>query len=114
MEQVNLYERKTHRYVDSCRHMDKEEYVCSVKLTPPRQLQAPESYDDGGKYVRFGRIPAGAGRKDRLAIKQAAIDSFTHWGCHHEHDCCGCRLVRASASVIGRTLRVTTHVSFNY
>jgi hypothetical protein len=78
------------------------------------QTREPRDFDDGGEYVRFGRIPAGASAKDRSDIIKAAQDTFSHWGCHHEHDCCGCRLVRASASLDGRTLRVHTRVAFNY
>jgi hypothetical protein len=106
--------RKTSKYVDSYRHLDREEFVCSVKLTTPTMLRAPEDFDDGGQYVRFGRIPAGASRKDRRDIVQAARDTFSHWGCSHQHDCCGCQLVRADATLRGRTLRITTSVSFNY
>ena len=114
METVHLYERKTHKYVDSYRHLDREEYVCTVKLTPQVCVIEPKDFDDGGTYVRFGRIPAGASAKDRRDILKAARDTFTQWGCAHEHDCCGCQLISTSASLVGRTLRVVTSVSFNY
>ena len=29
-------------------------------------------------------------------VRQALIDSFSHVGCHHEYDCCGCRSFYAS------------------
>jgi hypothetical protein len=114
MNLEHLYLRKTHKYVDSCRDLDKHEYICSVKLTPPQTTEEPQDFDDGGKYVRFGRIPAGASKKDREDILQAARDTFTKWGCHHEYDCCGCRLVSARAQLNGRQLRVETNVSYNY
>lgn len=114
MDIVHLNERKTHRYVDSYRHLDREEYVCTMKLTPPVCVIEPKDFDDGGTYVRFGRIPAGTSAKGRRDIVKAAQDTFSHWGCAHEHDCCGCQLASSTASIDGRRLRIETRISFNY
>lgn len=111
METVDLYRRLTHKYVDSYRHLDERLRVCQLRMTPPKWIRQPESYDDGGTYVMTGRIPRGVSRK---IVVRAAEDTFTHWGCHHTHDCCGCRLTRAQARVTGRKLFVTVEVSFNY
>ena len=36
MEQRHLYERLTHKYVDEYRHLDREEFVATIKLTPAK------------------------------------------------------------------------------
>lgn len=32
-------------------------------------------------------------------VKKAIQDSFSHFGCHHEYDCCGCRSFYAKKPV---------------
>lgn len=112
MDLVIIRLRKTHRYVDEYRHMDRHEFIGRVKLTPARMVRAPEGFDDGGTYVRYCRLPRDM---DKAQVKQALTDTFSHWGCSHEHDCCGCSLTRASVKPInGRTLKLTIDVSYNY
>ena len=111
MNNIALYQRRTRAYVDSFRHLDRHDFLCSIRLTPPRWIRCRESFDDAGTYVMSGRIPSGISRK---AIIDAAEETLTHWDCHHTHDCCGCRLTRAKARIQGRKLFVTVKVSFNY
>jgi hypothetical protein len=114
MQTEHLYLRHTNRYVDSYRYLDNEEYLCSVTLTPPRQIREGNGFDDLGTYVRLGRIPAGASARDRRDVLKAARNTFSHHGCAHDYDCCGCRSVSARATLRGRVLRVVTSVGANY
>jgi hypothetical protein len=53
-------------------------------------------------------------------VRQALIDSFSHVGCHHEYDCCGCRSFYASnperlaSEVDWEEWKVTVNSSRNY
>lgn len=112
MHTEHLYARKTHRYVDTYRHLDRRDFVAAVRVTPPRQVREPESYDDGGDYIVHVRAPAAAADKN---LSQALRDTLSYQGCHHEYDCCGCKSQRASVRRIGRRdYVVRLSVGFNY
>ena len=112
MDILQISLRKSHRYVDDYRHLDEHVELGRVKLTPARLARAPEGFDDGGTYVRFCRLPVGM---DKAKAMQALTDTLSHWGCSHEHDCCGCSLTRTRVEPFkGRTLKLTTDVSYNY
>lgn len=115
MQEVNVYDRLTHKYVDSWRHLDEEQFVATVKLTPPVQTEEGNYYDNLGTYVQFARIPAGLGSKTERLLLQGLVDTLTSWGCSHDFDCCGCRLVRASVQKVGpRKVLVTTDIGRNF
>lgn len=110
MHRFNVYRRLTNRYVDSYRHLDREQFVATVRVTPPRLVRQAEDFDDGGTYLLHVRAPAGAPN-----IAQELRDSLSHHGCAHEYDCCGCRSVSARVrKVSARDYVVTQQVSFNY
>jgi hypothetical protein len=112
MQTVHAYRRTSHRYIDAYKHLDGEEFVATVKLTPPRMIRAAEDFDDGGSYVQFMRVPRNVNLQ---ALRQALRDTMGYHGCTHEYDCCGCasRSVRTRL-VAPRKLRVTTSISYNY
>lgn len=111
MQTVNVYKRLTHHYVDECRHLDKEEFVTTVKLTPRVQVREGNHYDDLGAYVQFARMPKGAGK----GLLQGLADTLTNWGCTHDWDCCGCLLTSATVEKVGpRKLMVKISVGRNY
>lgn len=110
MQTFNVYRRLTHRYVDTCRHLDNHQFLAAVRATPPRLVREAEGYDDGGSYLLHVRAPAGSPN-----LTQALRDTLSHHGCSHEYDCCGCRSVRASVrKVSARDYVIVQSVSFNY
>jgi hypothetical protein len=112
MFKVHAYKRLTRKYRDGFRHLDKEEFLATVSVTPPKQLEEPKSYDDGGVIVQHARAPAGV---DLKVLMQAIRDTMGGSGCQHEYDCCGCesRLVQVN-HVGGRRLVVRTRITYNY
>lgn len=113
MERIAISLRKTHKYVDSYRHLDEEEYLGEVKVTPERKTEEGNGFDDLGTYVRFARIPVGMDKEK--AIK-ALGDTLSNWGCAHEYDCCGCMLSSTSVypTTSPRTLRLVSRFGRNY
>lgn len=110
METVDLERRLTRRYVDTFSHLDQWADAGRVKLTPLRQVRHGNGYDDGGTYIRWATFP----RNTPVDVR-ALEDTLSHWGCHHEWDCCGCQSI--STSVVhrhGRRVVLSTRVSFNY
>jgi len=112
MQAVHAYARITHGYADGWRHLDKDEFVGTVKMTPAVQTEAPKDYDDGGAYVQYARAPSGVNLD---LLKQALRDTMGGSNCRHEHDCCGCASRYVSVKHVGsRRLVIRTRVSFNY
>lgn len=114
MKQFAIFERWTHKYNDDYAHLDTQTYLCDVKVTPFVCTKEPESYDEGGNYVCYGRMPARLNKKGRARFLQAVVDTFSKQGCSHTYDCCGCASVYAKASAKGRQFKVNTRVRFNY
>ncbi len=111
---THLYRNTTNRYNDAWKHLDEQQFIVSVKLTPRKQTVEPRDFDDGGRYVQYARIPAGATKADKKHLLQAVRDTMSKTDCRHEHDCCGCALIRAYPTLQGRTLRIETSVGYNY
>lgn len=114
MENVYLERRLTHRYVGTHAHLDEWDYVSPVPalLTPHRQVNPGNGYDEGGTYIRWVTLPRGV---DREQAARALEDALTRWGCAHEWDCCGC--ASHTTRVLhrhGRRLVLQTRVSYNY
>ena len=70
-------------------------------------------HDDGGTYVQYARLPRNV---DKTRVMSAMADTFSHWGCSHEYDCCGCQLVRAEVHKTrkSRVVRLVLSVGYNY
>lgn len=112
MEKINIELRMTNRYVGTWSHLDRWATVGTALLTPPKVVREPESFDDGGTYLRWATIPRG---QDIEASISALEDTLSRHGCAHEWDCCGC--ASYGTRVLhrhGRRLVLRTNVSFNY
>lgn len=114
MNAYSIFERLTRRYNGGYAHFDSYSYLCDVKTTPMKCTREPDSYDDGGNYVCYGRMPSRLNKKDRARFLQAVADTFSKHGCSHSYDCCGCASVYARVSAKGRQFKVNTRVRFNY
>lgn len=96
---TSLNLRLTHSYVDRWRDLDKERNLGTVVVLQ-RSEQRTDNEDDPDPCEPtciMLRVKVQLDSKDHsksLAatehVKQALKDTFTHWGCGHEHDCCGC------------------------
>lgn len=119
MRQFHIYARLSHSYVTGWKHLDRHEFVCSLKLTPPRIVEV----DDEGDYVSTttGRVTAKAlaeARKVWRSIpRDVRVPSFRQWfanavasefdeGCRCEHDCCGHYQSYGRGRLEGRTVTV--------
>ena len=114
MYTVHAYARTSHKYRDGWRHLDNEQFVASVKVTPARTTEESftKDYSDGPKLVQFARAPSGVNIEQ---LKQALRDTMGGSNCRHEHDCCGCATRRVNVSHIGsRRLMIRTEISYNY
>ncbi len=112
MQTVHAYTRLTHKYRDGYRHLDSEEFFATVRLTPAKQVVAPESYDDGGEFVQHLRVPAGV---NITQLAAALANTMGGSNCRHEHDCCGCANSYISIQKVGkRRLVVRTSITYNY
>ena len=111
MQEVYLYARTSHRYVDGWRHLDSDKFVGSILVTPRKMVAAGEGFEEGGTYLQHARIPAGM--PVRL-FKQAVRDTLGGSNCKHEHDCCGCASYHVSVQNRGRKAVIRTRVSYNF
>ncbi len=112
MRRVPIYTRLTRRYVDEYRHLDAAEYVGTVKLLAGRQILEPQDFDDGGSRRYRVVAPRELASTD---LSDAIADTFSHYGCSHEYDCCGCASHSASVRRVSRReYTMTIHTSYNY
>lgn len=112
MIKIHLSVRLTHRYVGTWKHLDGWRDVGTAVLTPGREVEPGNGYDEGGTYIRWATLPRGV---DRDAACRALVDSLSLHGCTHEWDCCGC--ASYSTRVLhrhGRRVVLQTRVSYNY
>ena len=114
MFDVHLYTRKSFKYADGWRHLDNDEYLGTIRVTPAVVIREPAPNADmseGPTYVQYARLPAGI---DVASAKQAIRDTMGGSNCRHEYDCCGCSSRSVRVTNVGRKLRIITNVSFNY
>lgn len=89
METLEL--RKTHRYVGSYRHLDTWEPVGVVRCLSTHVLDLDESDPcEPMQHTHIVCVEVERGNRQDDVIN-ALRDHYTVAGCHHEHDCCGCR-----------------------
>lgn len=97
---IILSRRLTRRYVGTCAHLDAWRTIGSARVLPQRMVRGPgRDPADLGEFVLWARTPRG---QDPAASRQALADYYDRWGCHHEHDCCGCLLRRATVRQVSR------------
>ena len=93
--------RLTRRYNDDCRHLDAHRHLGEVRVLPSRQTYSGNGFDDLGRFVRTVKVSAEVAKRFKSkVIARALTETFSHWGCSHEHDCCGCLLVAAAVQKI--------------
>lgn len=115
MQTINLFTRLTNRYVGTYDHLNDHQHLTTAKVTPPRVVDPGNDYDQGHTVVRHVVVPSGADRQTARKIVRAIEDTFTRYGCAHEHDCCGCASYSTRAKRVARNRYVaTTRVTYNY
>lgn len=111
---VEVYLRKTFRYVGTFKDMDEHVYLGQAKLLARRRLPQPDSYYEeishGPVYTQRVIIPKGANRK---LWQEALTHEFSRHGCHHEYDCCGCASHTADVKFVSKREAVL-HISVSY
>jgi hypothetical protein len=109
---IHLYERTSFGYRDAYRDLDSEVYVGEVKMLAGRMVREPRDFDDGG--VRRHRVVAPSTLAGR-DLTRAINTYFSHSGCRHEWDCCGCASISATAKRVSkREYVVDISTSYNY
>lgn len=93
---TTLTKRVTRKYVDAYRHLDTE-YQIGTATVMQRSTQLTDDEDPCEPTRIMMLVEIKLENRDHSLplvsnadIKQALRDTFTHWGCGHEHDCCGC------------------------
>jgi len=86
-------------------------FVATVKLTPPVCVKQPDSFEDGGVYFQYTRIPSGV---SVTKLARALHDTIGSSNCNHAYDCCGCPIRRVNIKRMGRQLQIRTCISYNY
>jgi hypothetical protein len=112
MQTVNAHKYTSHLWAPGYRYLDSDVFVAELKLTPRKQVAAPQDYDEGGTYLQYTRVPKNV---DTRLAAEALRDTMGGSNCQHEYDCCGCATRHVSVKVLGsRRLRIRTHISLNY
>lgn len=85
--------RTTHIYADTWKHEDKYDDIGEYSIVGKSTYIKIE--EDGStditepmKVIYLIAVQSEAEQQD---IRRALAEMFTNVGCHHEHDCCGCR-----------------------
>lgn len=96
---TSLKLRRTHGYVDAYRHLDKEMFLGDVTVMQ-KSMQRTDTDEDPDPCeptrimllveIKLENRDHSQPLVFNSDIKKALRDTFTHWGCGHEHDCCGC------------------------
>lgn len=113
----SLEQRLTFKYVGTYQHEDEWNVIgeAEAHLLPIVHLDETDPCDpttrSGFALVRL----ADGQTADVETMRDAIRATFTSSGCHHEHDCCGCRSHHARVKhVKGRIFRLTITSARNY
>lgn len=115
--------RLTKKYVGTYSHLDDWESIGSFKVLASNTVDHNTEDDceepdvcEPQTTTAFVEVQAPGETEER--IRQALRETNTKAGCHHEHDCCGCRSYYVSDEGIehlkGAIWRVTITSSRNY
>ena len=91
MRHGQLNVRLTHKYVDEYKHLDQFALIGDYLITSTER----KDVGDMGEFEEDIRVIVYSDKGDE-EITKALSNEFGHWGCSHEYDCCGCRLVRVT------------------
>lgn len=108
--------RVTHKYVGTCSDLDIWESIGQFVIDGTITDLDHESLEAQMTQTHRVRVfPASEGTSVQR-IRGALRDAFTKSGCHHDHDCCGCRSfhVVALTQLHGNVWIVETSSSSNY
>lgn len=93
---TSLEMRKSHKYVDSYRHLDTHEYLGTVVTQQYSSVCTdPEDPCEPTRIIKLVKVQLDNRDHSKPLwseqdIVQALKDTFTSAGCAHEYDCCGC------------------------
>lgn len=95
---TTLARKLTHKYVGTFDHLDDWEDIGQAAILS-RSVMETDAEDICEPWVEtmLIRVDLDTPETPVVDIRAALHSSFTNAGCHHEHDCCGCRSFRAEA-----------------
>lgn len=113
---VSLWYSPRPVYVGTFSHLNERQYLGDVHMTKPLAVRSPDENDisDEGSWRATCRLPAGLTKRQRKLWARTIAAKFSSTGCHHEWDCCGCRVASARVHVVGRRVTVTVSEGRNY
>lgn len=95
---TTLARKVTQDYVGTFDHLDDWEDIGEVAVLSHSTMETdPDDMCEPWIETMLVRVRPEAPDTTEADIRAALQASFTRAGCHHEHDCCGCRSYRADA-----------------
>lgn len=100
---THIRPRETHRYVDSCSHLDQWGDDIRIKV-----LGGKRGFDeDAGRDMAYNgwtsfRVVIKTPGVEEEVVAKALRDTFNFRGCSCIHDCCGCPSAHADIRRVGR------------
>lgn len=81
----------TRTYVDTFSHLDQWKKVGEYEVIQSEQwAKVTEDMTEPMQHIYWVKVHPNLGVTDS-EVRIALIDTFSHVGCHHDYDCCGCR-----------------------
>jgi hypothetical protein len=110
-----LSKRLTHRYVGTCRDMDRWEPVGTMVELQSSSVP-PIDTEEASEGPMTTKLIAVDSDRPKEEVEQALRDRFNRHGCSHSYDCCGCPSHRVAGlkEVSGKLYEVEIKTTFNY
>lgn len=87
-----LKSRQTRKYVGTYQHLDEWQHIGDYEVLETRTKEIDDDDPcDPARTTMIVAIKCDDPDESDAIIRKALHDTFTHAGCHHEYDCCGCR-----------------------
>jgi hypothetical protein len=84
--------RLTRRYVGTYKHLDEWRDIGGYEVLETRTKHVDDAdVTAPARTTIVVAIKCDDPDESDAIIRKALYDTFTHEGCHHEYDCCGCR-----------------------
>lgn len=91
--------RLTHTYIDDYSHMDKWGQAFKFKALASKVVDEGNGYDEtGNELIRV----IGDKKADQELQARTLASHYSHYGCTHQYDCCGCHGQSASVRKVKR------------
>ena len=88
--------RQSYKYQDPWNYNDTWKEVGEYEVIQSQKwVQVTEDMTEPMKQHYWVKVHPNLGVTDS-EVRMALIDTFSHVGCHHDYDCCGCRSFYAS------------------